>query len=190
MNITGFNERLQGRDYSLQYLDGEKLKNDRFYRITIFSKDLVSGSYCDGTYFVDLPTDINSHKYHLAIENMVVYPSSTSATVSPFMVELLDINQADTYNTSTKTNSRIALSTCLEGNIYWNGTAAVSRNWCNYQRNITASTIGFPLMDTNIMRSKQLRIQLKALDDTVLTTSVMGTSTAWVLTLLIYPFSS
>lgn len=189
MNITNINDMI-GRQYKEQFLTPHKLHRDKIYRITIFSKDLVSGTYTDGVYFVNLPDSIHEpNKYHLAVESLVVQPSSTTANVTQFMVEFLDINQPDTYNTSTQTNSRIALMTSLDGNILWNGTAAVTRNWCNFNRTITSDTIGIPLMDLNIMRSKQLRIQLKGLNDAVLATSTMGSSSSWVMTLVIYPFS-
>lgn len=190
MNITGYNERLQGREFSKQYLEPYRLNNDKIYRVNIFSKDLIRGTYTDGTYFINLDDIANPNKYHIAIENMVVVPSNTtSTTITPFLVELLDVNQPDTYSTSVQTNSRIALSTSLEGNIYWNGTTAVTRNWCNYQRNITTDTVGIPLCDTNILRSQQLRIQLKSLNDAVLATTDMGNSTAFMMTILVYPFN-
>lgn len=188
MNTPNF-EWGHSREYSKQYLDAHKLNHNKIYRVNIFSKDAVSGTYTDGTYFVNLDDIPNPGLYHIAIENMVVFPSSTSANVTTFLVELLDVNQPNSYSTSVQTNSRIALSTCLEGNIHWNGTAAVTRNWCNYQRNISTNTIGIPLMDTNILKSKQIRIQLKSLADTVLATSSMGSSTTFMMTLLIYPFN-
>lgn len=189
MNITGYNERFQGRDFSQQYLEPHKLHNNKIYRVNIFSKDAISGTYTDGTYFVNLDDIPNPGQYHIVIENMVVFPSSTSGNVTTFMVELLDVNQPNTYSTSIQTNSRIALSTSLEGNIYYTGSVAVTRNWCNYQRNITTNTIGIPLSDTNILKSKQIRIQLKSLADAVLATSSMGSTTSWMMTLLVYPFS-
>lgn len=192
MNITGFNDRFQGREYTKFYDDGVKLKRDKVFRITIFSKDGLSGAanHTDNIYFVNMPDDIHEpNKYHIAVESFIADCASTTQKPVPILIEFLDINQPDTYNTSTQTNSRIAACCTLEGTGTWNGTSAGFRNWINYQRSITSDTVGIPLMDTSIMRSKQLRIQLKSVSDAVLATNILGTNSNWVMTLVAFPFS-
>lgn len=191
MNITNLNEML-GRQFRDQWLIPHKLNRDKIYRITVYSKDAISGNYTDGVYFIDLPDVIQEpNKYHLAVESFVVSPNSTTQIPAAFTVEFLDVNQPDTYSTSTRTNSRVACMICSEGNVFWNNTTGsnINRNWVNYQRNISSSTIGIPLMDLSIMRTTQMRIQLKTMADAVMGTGVLGSGAQWAMTLVIYPFS-
>lgn len=191
MNTPNF-EWGKSRDYSNQYLNSVKLNRDKIYRIVLYSKDGLNGSanHTDNVFFVNLPDTIQEpNKYHMAIESFVVDCQTTSNKPIAFAVEFLDVNQPDTYNTSTANNSRIAASCVMEGTGTWNGTTAGFRNWVNYQKNITSDTIGIPLIDTNIMRSKQLRIQLKNAADAALATNVLGTNTNWIMTIIVYPFS-
>lgn len=177
MNITNLST-MQGRDYDKQYLTRHKMNKDRFYRVCIFSKDAVSGTFADGVYAVNLDDIPEPNAYHIAVESLVMNYTTNLTKPVPFIIEFLDINQPDSYNTSSKTNNRILL------------TGMQSNSFGGYQNNIFSSSIGVPLVDTNIMKNKQLRIQIKDIDDTTTgITSALGAGTKWVMTLLIYKYT-
>lgn len=170
---------MQGRDYNKQYITPHKMERDRVYRVVIFSKDVESGgNWSNGLYNVNLDDIPYPNQYHVAIESWTMSTANNITKPTPFFVELTDINQPDSYSTSSDTNSKIAL------------LAQVSSTWGGIQNSIVSSTIGIPLSDTNILKNKQLRIQLKGPDDTTgsLYTS-LGAATSWIMVLLVYRFN-
>jgi hypothetical protein len=178
MSLLNNISTMQGRDFHNKFVSPQSCDRDRFYRVAIFSKDVVSGNWSDGYYAVNIDDIPFPNKYHLAVESWVMNSATVPTKPVPFLVEFQDINQADTYSTSSKSHSRIAL------------LAQTSASWGGIQNSINSSTIGIPLNDTNILKSKQLRIMLKALDDTSGTLyTALGAGTTWVMTLLLYPFN-
>lgn len=185
MNITGFNERFQGRDYSKQYDDATKLKADKVFRITIYSKDAISGNLRDGIYQLDLPDCIpDVGKYHMAVEEAILYTGSASSgsggDARTYVFETSTVIP-DSYSTSTKMNTRVLFS-------MFRTSSANSPN--AYYKSITTNTVGIPMNDLSIFRNKQMRIAIKtsadvAHDDTTLPVATSGFS----LTLVFYPFS-
>jgi hypothetical protein len=169
----------QGREFQNQYLTPHKMDRERVYRISIYSKDGLNGatSFQDNIYQIVLDDIPEPNKYHIMVESWAMKASVTLNSTTPFIVELSDISQPDSYSTSTKTNSRIAL------------IAQTSTSWGGIQNNISTNTVGIPLSDTNIMRNKQLRIQVKGLDDSTTTAATnLGSNTTWIMNLVIYPF--
>lgn len=169
---------MQGRDYEKQWLTPKPCKRDRFYRVCIYSKDAVSGTFADGIYSVNLDDIPEPNAYHIAVESLVMNYTTTLSRPVPFVVEFLDIVQPDSYNTSSQTNNRILL------------TGMQSNSFGGYQNNIFSSSIGVPLSDTNLLKNKQLRIQIKDIDNTTAgIVSALGSNTKWIMTLLIYKYT-
>jgi len=167
----------QGRDYANQWMVKQPCERHRCYRVAIFSKDAVSGNFADGTFSVNLDDIPQANTYHIAVESLVMNYTATLTKPVPFVIEMLDIAQPDSFNTSSKTNNRIVL------------TGMQSSSFGGYQNNIVSSSIGIPLNDTNLMKNKQLRFVFKDVDDTTSgIISAFGVGTKWIMTLLIYQF--
>ena len=178
MSLLNNLSTMQGRDFHNKYVSPQSCDRERIYRVAIFSKDSVSGNWSDGYYPVNIDDIPFPNKYHLAIESWCMSSANTPTKPVPFLVEFQDINQPDSYSTSSKTNSKIAL------------LAQTSASWGGIQNNIVSSSIGIPLSDTNILKNKQLRIMIKGLDDTTSTLyASLGAGTTWIMTLLLYPFN-
>lgn len=169
---------MQGREFKNQWITPKPCERQRFYRVAIYSKDAVSGTFADGVYSVNLDDIPEPNSYHIAVESLVMNYTTTLPRPVPFIVEFLDIVQPDSFNTSSKTNNRILL------------TGMQSNSFGGYQNNIFSSSIGVPLSDTSIMRNKQLRIQIKDIDDTTSgIVTALGAGTKWIMTLLIYKYT-
>lgn len=158
------------------------LERDPIYRVTLYSKDIVSGTFFDGVHQVDLPDFIKSAdigKYHIAVDEFLLNNSSTQLGVTRTLVVEAEIAQPDTYSTATKTNSQV-LFTMSRG---------VGGTSLSYYKQVTQDTYGIPLIDINFLRSQRLRIRLKRADDVLYdnTTNGMGAS-SYEMTLAIYPF--
>jgi hypothetical protein len=129
---------MQGRDYNNQYRTPHKCEREKYYRVAIFSKDAVSGNWADGYFAVNIDDIAEQNTYHIAVEVWVMNSANAPTKPVPFLVEFQHLNQANSYSTSTKTNTRIAL------------LAQTSPSWGGIQNNIVSSSIGIPLNDTNI----------------------------------------
>lgn len=169
---------MQGREFKNQWLTPKPCERQRFYRVAIYSKDAISGTFADGVYSINLDDIPEPNAYHIAVESFVMNYSGNNFTKPvPFVIEFLDIVQPDSFNTSSRTNNRILL------------TGMQSSSFGGYQNNIFSSSIGVPLSDTSIMRNKQLRIQIKDIDDTTSgIVTALGAGTKWIMTLLIYKY--
>lgn len=155
------------------------MHREKVYRIVIFSKDVVSGSAKDGVYNIDLPDFIQDiNKYHLAVEDFTIHTQTSTAGVTRSLIVEGSMTQPDTYSTSSKTASRILCT------LSRSATADVA---VSYYKPVTSKTYGIPLTDLSFLRSKQLRITLKSVDDVLHTDATLGT-TNWVMTLVVYPF--
>lgn len=182
MNTPNF-EWGHSRDYSKQYLDAQKLKDKKIYRINIYSKDVVSGNLRDGLYQLDLPDMIQDvEKYHIAVEEAVFFTQSaaTGADNRTFVFDT-SIVQPDSYSTSSRTNSRVLFS------LVRSNTTGVP---VAYYKAISSNTIGIPVTDLTFFRNKQIQIRVRnaadvAHDDTTLPVANSG----WYMTLVVYPFS-
>lgn len=169
---------MQGREFKNQWLTPKPCERQRFYRVAIYSKDSVSGTFADGIYNIDLDHIPEPNAYHIAVESMVMNYTTTLSKPVPFVVEFLDIIQPDSFNTSSKTNNRILL------------TGMQSSSFGGYQNNIFSSSIGVPLSDINILKNKQLRIQIKDIDNTTSgIVTALGAGTKWIMTLLVYKYT-
>lgn len=184
MNTPNF-EWGHSRDYSKQYLDAQKLKDKKIYRINIYSKDAISGNLRDGLYQLDLPDMIQDvEKYHMCVEECVLYTGSTdSGTGGNSRTFIFEASSAipDSYSTSTKTNSRVLFAMIRSSSNNAPGS---------YYKPIDASTIGIPVTDLSFFRNKQMRITIKRANDEQhddLTLPVANSG--WYMTLVVYPFS-
>ena len=158
------------------------LSRDKMFRVTIYSKDAVSGTFFDGVHQVDLPDVIKKEdigKYHIAVEEFLLSNSSTQLGIQRTLVVEADLSQPDTYSTSTKGSSQVLFTM----------SRATGGTSLSYFHPITNDTYGIPLFDTTILRTKQMRIQLKRADDVLYDNSLNGMgSSSWEMTLAIYPF--
>jgi hypothetical protein len=182
MNILGFNERMQGRDYSNQHIDKQRLNADKVYRVNIFSKDRISGTVRDGVFHIDLPETIHDvNKYHIAVEEFVlaVDPATGNTLNRTYVVES-SMTNPNSYSTSSRTSSRV-LFTCVGSS-----SSGFPRY---YSKLITSRTVGVPVTDLSAFRNSQIQITFKRADDTLHTTDSMPDSAIWQLSLVIYPFS-
>lgn len=184
MNITGFNERFQGREYSKLYDDATKLKADKVFRITIYSKDAISGNLRDGVYQLDLPDCIpDVGKYHMAVEEAILYTGSASSGTGgdsrTFVFETSTVIP-DSYSTSTKMNTRVLFQMIRSSSSNAPGS---------YYKPITTNTVGIPMNDLSIFRNKQMRITIKTSGDTAHDdTSLPVATSGFSMTLVFYPF--
>lgn len=179
MSILPNLSTMTGREFTNQYRTPHKADRERFYRVNIFSKDAVSGNWADGVYQINLDTIEVPNEYHIAVESWIMSSQNTPTKPIPFIVELQDVSQSDTYTTSTKTNTKVIL------------VGQTSSSFGGIQNSIVSSSIGIPLNDTSILKNKQVRITLKGIDDTIATLqTALGNNSSWFLTLLLYPFHS
>jgi hypothetical protein len=179
MNITGYNQKMQGREYDVPVVNHQKLNRDKIYRITIYSKDVITGNLRDGIYQLDLPDFIQDvHKYHLAVEEAILFTGSTTSNTFVFESSVV---APDTYSTSTRTNTRVLFQMVRPVTANAPGS---------YYRTITSNTIGIPLSDLSMLRNNQLRITIKTAQDTSHDeTSLPLASSGWSMTLVVFPFS-
>jgi hypothetical protein len=156
------------------------LKREKHYRVVIYSKDVVSGTVHDGLYEVSVPDYItDNNEYHIALESFCHIGDAVSAVPAQrVIIPTISISQPDTYNTSSKGNND---ALCV---LPRSTTASVH---VVFQQTISSKTYGIPLTDTSFLRSKQVRIVMKSLADTIHTNTTLGVSN-WVMTLVIYPF--
>lgn len=184
MNITGFNERFQGRDYANQYLTPQKLKDKKVFRLTIYSKDVISGNLRDGLYQLDLPDMIQDvEAYHIAVEDAVLFTGSTSAGTGgdarTFVFETSTVIP-DSYSTSAKSNTRV---------LFQMVKSATTNEPTIYRKQITSNNIGIPVTDLSFFRNKQMRIAIKtALDNAHDDTTLPTASSGFCISLVVYPF--
>lgn len=156
------------------------LHREKVYRIVIYSKDTISGNSKDGVYPIDLPDFIQDiNKYHISVEDFTLFCGLSPAGPQRTVICEMGMTQPDTYSTSSKTASR-ALFTMSRNTA---DTSATS-----YYKQITSKTYGIPLTDLSFLRSKQVRITLKDVQDTTHTDATLGNTTNWVMTLVVYPF--
>ena len=168
---------MHGRDFGNQYRTPHTPERERFYRVNIFSKDAISGNWSDGIYQINLDSIQLPNEYHLAVESWIMSSANNVTKPTPFIVEMQDVSQPDSYTTSSLTNSKVVL------------VGQTSSSWGGIQNNIVSSSIGVPLNDTNILKNRQVRIVLKGIDDTTASLyTALGASSSWFLTLLVYPF--
>jgi hypothetical protein len=165
-----------------------KLKNplsrQKVYRVTIYSKDAISGNARDGVYQIDIPDfiqDINT--YHVAVEEALLYTGSadsgTGGNSRTYVFES-SLVAPDSHSTSTKSNTRVLFQMIRSSSSNAPGS---------YTKPITSNTFGIPLVDVNFLRNKQLRINIKRSNDTDHDDVTLPlASTGWSLTLIIYPF--
>jgi hypothetical protein len=182
MNIQGFNERMQGRDYSKQYIDKQPLNADKVYRVNIFSKDRIAGTVRDGIFQIDLPETIpDVNKYHIAVEEFIlaVDPGTGNILNRTYVVET-SMTNPNTYSTSSKTSSRV-LFTCVGSS-----STGFPRY---YSKLITSRTVGVPVTDLSAFRNSQMQITFKRADDALHTTDSFPDTGVWQMSLVIYPFS-
>jgi hypothetical protein len=183
MNITGYNEKMQGREYNNQYIDKQRLKADKIYRITLYSKDRISGTVQNGVYVLDVPEVIQDvNKYHLAVEDFIMASEPTAPGTNginrTYIVET-SITMPNTYSTSTKTNSRVLLQTAKD---------AVANSIVSYQHTINSNSVGIPLTDLTFMRQNQIRLTFKKADDTMHDATSMPDTSAFSMTFVIFPY--
>lgn len=167
------------------------LQRDKVFRLTVYSKDRISGDVRDGVYQIDLPDfipDIN--KYHMAVEECVLAsePSAvglSNATASgnfnlrTYIVET-SIAVPDSFSTSVRTNTRVLFQMCKP--------TPAANAIAYYYKPITTTTNGIPVIDVNMLRNKHMRITFKRCDDTNHDVDTMPNTSSWSLTLVIYPF--
>lgn len=155
------------------------LSRQKVYRIVMYSKDRISGDSRDGVYAVDLPDFIQDiNKYHVAVEDFLIHCELSNTNITRTLLVEASMTQPDTYSTSSRSASRLLLTMSR------NTTAQASTS---YYKPITSKTYGIPLSDVSFLRSKQMRITFKQVDDTAHTDLTLGV-TNWVMTLIIYPF--
>lgn len=173
MNIT-----MQGRPLNSrgQYDKGKSMDKYKPYRITIYSKDLISGQWNDGLYSINLD-HIDIDNAFIGIESLILLPSNNVTSSVPFIIEIPSLIQNNTFSTSTKTNSPIIFQ----------GHALSTGSSFNYP--IASSSIGIPLSDPSFFRNKNIRIVFKNIADSTsgINTS-LGSSTSFVLSLVIYKY--
>jgi hypothetical protein len=161
-----------------------QLQREKIFRVTIYSKDRVSGNVRDGIYAIDIPDFIQDiNKYHIAVEEAVLASEPTvggnNGINRTYLVET-SVTIPDSYSTSSKSNTRVMFQMCK--------TTTITNSIGYYIKPITSSTIGIPLADVSMLRSKQMRILFKLCDDEAHTVATMPDNSAWSMTLLIYPF--
>jgi hypothetical protein len=155
------------------------LNREKVYRIVIYSKDRISGTSRDGVYAVDLPDFIQDiNRYHVAVEDFLIQCELSPTNIGRTLLVEASMTQPDTYSTSSRSASRVLFT------ISRNTTAQASTS---YYKTVTSKTYGIPLADVSFLRSKQLNLTLKQVDDTVHTDLTLGV-TNWVMTLVVYPF--
>lgn len=186
MNITGFSERIQGREYTNQYIDKQRLNADKIYRVNIFSKDRVSGTVRDGYYAIDLPETIHDiNKYHVAVEEFVLAgePSTTSGENNllnrSYIVET-SLTNPNSYSTTSRSSSRVLFT------FVGSSSSGFPRY---YSKVITSQTVGIPITDLSAFRNNQIAITFKRPDDSLHTGISLPDTSFWHMTLIIYPFS-
>lgn len=175
MNITNLST-MQGREYMNQYDKSKTLDKYKPYRITINSKDLISGTWNNGVYSINLDY-IDIDNAFLSVESLILLPSNSVTSSVPYIIEMPDLIQNNTFSTSAKTNSSII----YEGHALSTGSA--------FNMLISSDTIGIPLNDPSFFRNKNIRIVFKNIDDSItgINTS-LGASTKWLLNLIIYKY--
>jgi hypothetical protein len=162
------------------------MNRDKVFHITIYSKDRTSGDVRDGTYQIDLPDHITeANKYHIAVEECILASEpvspGTNGVARTYIMET-SMSVPDSHSTSTKTNTRVLCQMCK---------ATSSANSIGYYyKPITTSTYGIPLIDTSMLRNKQMRITFKKIDDTAHDATSMPDNSIWSMTLVIYPFDA
>jgi hypothetical protein len=184
MNLSGYNERMQGREYSNQFIDRQKLNADKIYRITIYSKDRISGDVRDGVYAIDIPEVIHDmNKYHFAVEEFLFasepVSGGTNGVNRTYIVET-SLTIPNSYSTSSKTNTRVLLQTNKSSSSNFPGF---------YFKPVTSISVGIPLTDMNFMRNNQLRFTIKKCDDTPHDSTSFPDNSIWSMTMVLYAFS-
>jgi hypothetical protein len=157
------------------------LTRQKHYKVVIYSKDVKSGTMHDGVYELSLPDHVvDNNNYHTAVEHFAhngdVVGSLPSSRV---IIPELSLSQPDTYNTSSQTNTR---ALCV---LPRSATTSVP---VSFSQTITSKTYGIPLADTTFLRTKELRVTMKAMNDFVHTDASLGSSASWVMVLVVYPF--
>jgi hypothetical protein len=157
-----------------------KLTREKHYRLVIYSKDVIAGDEHNGVYEVSVPDHIlDNNDYHIAVEHFCHNGDVLSATPGlRVIIPELSVSQPDTYSTSTKTNSTVV---CVLPRSAANTPVA-------FQQSITSKTYGIPLVDTTFLRTKQVRITLKGLNDVIHSDTSLGNDSIWCMVLVIYPF--
>jgi hypothetical protein len=161
------------------------LTSDKVYRVTIYSKDVISGNIRDGVYQIDLPDMIpDIGKYHIAVEEALIYTASvdggTGGNSRTYVFET-STTVPNSYSTSSKTGSRVLFMAYRTS----------SSNAPNaYYKPITSRTIGIPVSDLSLLRNKQMRISIKtALDELQSEANFPLATSGWCMTLVVYPFN-
>jgi len=156
------------------------LKRDKFYRLVIYSKDVISGDEHNGIHEISIPDHVlENNYYHIACEHFCHNGDDLSATPSlRVIIPELSVSQPDTYSTSTKTNSTVM---CVL-------PRAAANVPVSFHQSITSKTYGIPLVDSTFLRTKQVKITLKGLNDAVHTDASLGANSTWCMILVIYPF--
>lgn len=159
------------------------LHRDKVFRVTIYSKDRIAGDVRDGTYQIDLPDFIQDiNKYHIGVEECIMasepVTAGTNGIARTYVVET-SINVPDSHSTSTKTNTRVLFQMCK--------STPSSNSIAYYYKPITTSTYSIPLVDVNLLRNKQMRINFKKCDDTSHDSTSMPDTSTWSMTLVVYP---
>lgn len=162
------------------------LHRDKVFRITIYSKDLISGNVRDGIYQIDLPDFIqDTNMYHMGVEECVLASEPTVAGnngINRTYVVETSMNVPDSHSTSTKTNTRVLFQMAK--------TNPAANSIGHYIKPITTNTYGIPVIDISMLRNKQVRIIWKKQDDTAHDATTMPDNSTWSLTLLVYPFDA
>jgi hypothetical protein len=114
----------------------------------------------------------------VAVEDFTIHTQTSFAGVTRSLLVEASMTQPDTYSTSSKSSSRVLLT------LSRSATADIA---VSYYKPITSKTYGIPLTDLSFLRSKQLRITLKSVDDANQTDATLG-NTNWIMTMLVYPF--
>ena len=146
-----------------------KLKNKfRAYRLHLYSENRVTGTWNDGTYFIDLPVNDMSPdvQYQIALESFTTSVDSAS-TNTPFVMALGAGLGDNTF--STVVNGQQAI---------------VAHGRLPHPTTIpTMSTIGARVNTIGTFQSRLLNVRLQAPDGTLLN---LATPT-WAATLVLYP---
>lgn len=184
MNTPNF-EWGHSREYSKQYLDAQKLKTAPFYRITIYSKDRLSGDVRNGVYAINMPDSIQDvGKYHFALEEFVMAAEPTNGGTNginrTYIIET-SLPMMNTYSTSTQSTTKVLAQLCK--------STPSSNALAYYYKPVFANAYGIPVTDVNFMRNKQISIAFKKVDDTAHDTVSIPDTANWSMTLVVYPFS-
>lgn len=156
------------------------MKRDKFYKVTINSKDVISGTVHDGVYEISVPDYVtNDGDYHIAVESFCHIGDAVSAVPAQrVIIPNASISQPDTYSTSSKS---VSTALCVLPRSLTASDPVI------FQQTVTSKTYGIPLTDASFLRNKQLRITMKSLADTTHTDVTLGVSN-WTMTLVIYQF--